>query len=206
MGGDFDKTPIRAFVVAEIPFVFVIEVVAYFVGGLTVGGVGFAFDDDDAFGVGQGEGDILVADEVGVFLGVGAGGDIDFAADPDKPDGGEMRPRITTHCCYPDRCFPAQPGIYGSPAFRVSTHRSRGLYFTAWGWGNAAARRRLKLTAHMKNLLKQDHPTLLMLTLVKCSNTCLSKCGFVWLKCSVNSLNCFVTMYQMPFSISWTFQ
>ena len=38
--GDFDQTPVGAFVVAEIPFVFVIKMFGQFVGGLAVGGVG----------------------------------------------------------------------------------------------------------------------------------------------------------------------
>lgn len=111
VGGDFDETPVGVFVVTEIPFVFMIEIFGHFVGGLAVGGVGFAFDDEDGGGIGQGEGHILVADEVGVFLGVGSGGDVDFALRPDEPDGNEVRPPVIAHGGEPDGIFTAQAGI-----------------------------------------------------------------------------------------------
>lgn len=78
VGRDFDETK-TGVVVAEVPFVFVVEVVGDGVYDLPVGDVGLAFDEEDVLGVGQGKGDHLVVDEVLEFLGVRGGAEIDTA-------------------------------------------------------------------------------------------------------------------------------
>lgn len=114
VGGDFDESPLGCFVVAKIPFVFVVEIVGEDGGGFAVGGMGFAFDDDDVLGVGQGEGDALVAVHVEVFLGVGAGAEVDFAFEPDIPDGDEVRPAVMAGGGEPNGGFTAESRFDGA--------------------------------------------------------------------------------------------
>lgn len=86
MGGNFDEA-VAVFVVAEIPFVFMVEVVGGGIDEGALGDVGFAFDNEDVEGVGEGKGDHLVVDEVVIFLAAGDGGDVEMAIEPDKPHG-----------------------------------------------------------------------------------------------------------------------
>jgi hypothetical protein len=119
VGGDGDESPFVAVIVAEIPFILMIKVISQNVYGLAVGNVGFAFDDDGAGGIGQGEGDILVVVHVGEFLGRSAGGKVDEAIEPDKPEGNQVGTAVLFHRRQPDSQFPAEPGFNGTPPRRI---------------------------------------------------------------------------------------
>jgi hypothetical protein len=90
--GDFKETEVIAVIVTKIPLIFIIKVICEDVYGLIGSDVGFTFNEDDKFGVGQGQGDVLVVVEVDELLRIGAGDDEDAPVEPDKPERNEVGP------------------------------------------------------------------------------------------------------------------
>lgn len=129
--GYFYEPPGVAFVVAKIPFVFVVEIIGQNVDDVFGSNVGFAFDEEDVFGMGQGQGHHLIMDEVGEFLAARGGADVYFAVQPDEPERRQVGTAVAPYCRQPNCHFAPQSTNHCLPAGGIVS--SHGFHYRK-GW------------------------------------------------------------------------